>query len=71
MNPSRRQVLAGGCAAMALLAVPSSAEARKAAPRFICHHQGCRHHRPDSVESDGICGLALHREPAFIEEVFE
>jgi len=69
--PSRRAVLAGACAALALLALEPTAQARtprSLAPRHGCAHTGCRFHRPDP-DGLGICGLSLATPALFDAEV--
>lgn len=69
----RRAFLGFGCAAVALaLAAPAAAATPSAspfappAPRALCPHTLCRHHRPGDAPP-GTCGLSL-RAPALPEE---
>ncbi len=65
----RRDVLTGGCALLTLFTLPDPAHAGRhhTAPRFICPHGGCRHHRPEPGEP-GVCALALKTDALIISE---
>lgn len=61
-EPSRRGVILGGCAILALLTTPrAEAASGSPAPRATCPHVHCRHHRPLG-ETEGLCALSLNGE---------